>query len=879
MFTANLISLGRTIFVTAITIIAIMPSSSPFMPDQRGLNKITHVFSLFYLLSVLSVADTVDDVAPKQTKKATVTEEPSTSCEQELPSARGDSDETKQKQTCCHTDSDNSDNDVDLGLGAGTETKPATASPCAVPDLGDCLETCVTATDIDKLHLLTKHWRPTKDFIFPQTEFGKKKRRFSAEWAENYPWLVYSPSKDGAFCKFCMIFADSDTRKRGSSLVTTPFRNWKKAVERFAEHNNVEYHQLAAEKAENFISTMSDPSKAIDSKLNKDREQQIKTNRQILSSIVSTVLFCGRQGLALRGKRDDGVLQEENRSNFNALLTFRIESGDELLATHLKTCDKTATYVSKTTQNNIIAIIGEQIRETLLKKVTRAGYYSVLADEVVDSANWEQLSIVLRYVDPDEQEIREDFIAFIECEGITGSIIADNIVQSLTSWGLEIGKIRGQGYDGASNMSGKFKGVQARIQELNKQAPYFHCASHCLNLCVVHACRILEVKNMFGVPKEVSLFFSLSPKRQRKFEHVVESAQAESKRRKLVDLCKTRWVERHSAFETFAELFPVVYDCLGQMVQENTDWDSETLTKAGGFLHAFQSGDFLVAFVVTRKCLQVLHPLTLKLQQKAKDVVAAYGEISAVKTTVKGFRDDVIATFSSWFQEASRMAATADSDLRRPRGAERQTCRSNPPAETTEDYFRRSIGIPFLDHLIAQLDSRFTTGSEIAVDGLGLVPSCIVQGRNGPVAGFRKVPEGIERLASLWQADLPSFHELDTEYIRWMHKWESADAGAVPDTVAKTLRACNVDFFPNIHVLLTLLCTLPITTAECERTISGIRTLKSYLRSTMGETRLNGLALMRAHRHITVDIDDVVERFAGRYRTIMALQPRNMLNA
>ncbi|XP_070188701.1 52 kDa repressor of the inhibitor of the protein kinase-like [Littorina saxatilis] len=213
--------------------------------------------------------------------------------------------------------------------------------------------------------------------------------------------------------------------------------------------------------------------------------------------------------------------------------------------------------------------------------------------------------------------------------------------------------------------------------------------------------------------------------------------------------------------------------------------------------------------------------------------------------------------------------------LHKPRGAERQTCRSNPPAETTEDFFRRSIAIPFLDHLIAQLDSRFTTGSEIAVDGMGLVPSCIVaEGRIEPV------PEGIQRLASLWEADLPSFEALDTEYVRWRHKWEGAAADApVPDTVAEALRSCPEDFFPNIHRMLILLSTLPITTVECERTISGIRTLKSYLRTTMGETRLNGLALMRTHRHITVDIDDVVDRFANRYRTAMALQPRRLLNS
>lgn len=140
-----------------------------------------------------------------------------------------------------------------------------------------------------------------------------------------------------------------------------------------------------------------------------------------------------------------------------------------------------------------------------MTEVKAAKFYSILADEVMDKVNWEQLSIVLRFVDSTSC-IREEFMTFVPCVDITGKTIADNILQKLEEWGLDLQDLRRQGYDGAVNMSGKFQGVQARIKELNSKALYVHCASHC-NLCVLKACSVAQVSSMFGVIKEISVFF------------------------------------------------------------------------------------------------------------------------------------------------------------------------------------------------------------------------------------------------------------------------------------------------------------------------------------------------------------------------------------
>ena len=109
----------------------------------------------------------------------------------------------------------------------------------------------------------------------------------------------------------------------------------------------------------------------------------------------------------LRGHRDNAagverdVLGSDNHCNVLALLNFRIEAGDTVLGDHLSTAARNANYTSNTVQNQIIHVLSNQVKQTIIQKVQAARRYTVIADEVTDVSNKEQLSIVLRYVDSD----------------------------------------------------------------------------------------------------------------------------------------------------------------------------------------------------------------------------------------------------------------------------------------------------------------------------------------------------------------------------------------------------------------------------------------------------------------------------------------------
>ena len=100
-------------------------------------------------------------------------------------------------------------------------------------------------------------------------------------------------------------------------------------------------------------------------------------------------------------------------------------------------------------------------------------------------------------------------------------------------------------------MSSNNVGVQARIREVCPLALYTHCHSHQLNLCVIKACSIPNIRNANGVISEIAKYFNYSPKRQHFFEHVIDSVTPAEKRVKLKDLCRTRWVERIDSYLIF----------------------------------------------------------------------------------------------------------------------------------------------------------------------------------------------------------------------------------------------------------------------------------------------------------------------------------------
>jgi hypothetical protein len=168
---------------------------------------------------------------------------------------------------------------------------------------------------------------------------------------------------------------------------------------------------------------------------------------------VESIIFLGRQNTPLRGHRDHGNFFENdleknstvNKGNFRELLHYRINSGDSILETHLKTTHSKATYISPVVQNELIDCCKIIITEIILKEIKESKFYSVIFDETTDLSHSSQMSLVLRYIH--KGVVKENVIAFIDCHAyvyntdtinennlepkLNGEILGDTVISLL----------------------------------------------------------------------------------------------------------------------------------------------------------------------------------------------------------------------------------------------------------------------------------------------------------------------------------------------------------------------------------------------------------------------------------------------------------------
>ncbi|XP_042380342.1 zinc finger MYM-type protein 1-like [Zingiber officinale] len=76
-------------------------------------------------------------------------------------------------------------------------------------------------------------------------------------------------------------------------------------------------------------------------------------------------------------------------------------------------------------------------------------------------------------------------MAVVHVATTTAACLKEAIDSLFAKYGLSVVRLRGQGYDGASNMSGEFNGLKSLIMKENPYALYVHCFAHQLQLVVV----------------------------------------------------------------------------------------------------------------------------------------------------------------------------------------------------------------------------------------------------------------------------------------------------------------------------------------------------------------------------------------------------------
>ncbi len=321
---------------------------------------------------------------------------------------------------------------------------------------------------------------------FPKNPQG---RSFQSQWYAGNNWLEYSVEKDAMYCFSCRLFLTEDKFKARTAWRTTGVVNWRKAVEKIHEHAATEAHMISMVRWANyrkgpFVEAFK--AQAAECELQNEKERQ--KNREILFRLIDITVYLARQGLAFRGHDESST--SSNRGNFLELVHLLAEY-DSVLRMHLECIQITqsqkkkpqVTLLSNRTQNDLIRSLGTQVRNVILKEIKEAKIFSILLDETTDVSQSEQVSFVVRFFH--DMQIKERFIQVCQVKSTTGQDLEEVVMALLSENGLNAENIRGQGYDGAANMSASYKGLQARLQRQNEKALFVHCHAHCLNLVLV----------------------------------------------------------------------------------------------------------------------------------------------------------------------------------------------------------------------------------------------------------------------------------------------------------------------------------------------------------------------------------------------------------
>ncbi|XP_053398293.1 zinc finger MYM-type protein 1-like [Mercenaria mercenaria] len=707
------------------------------------------------------------------------------------------------------------------------------------------IESSVSLSCDDKLALLSEQW-DAQEYKFPTRFNGGKLRKAQAGWFTTHKWLKYSVSADGVYCAPCFLFGEQDPRCKALSKV--PVSDWSNIKKIIEKHENSVYHAHQEIGADNFLAVMRGEKKDIECSIATQYNVLVEKNRLILTAIVDTIVFCGRQNIALRGHEDD-------MGNFKALLKFQAKHNN-VLNTHLQEGDPRTMYTSPNIQNELIGIIGHMISSQIVNRCNSAGVFGFIADEATDAATMEQMALCVRYVH--EDEVREDFIGFAECASTKGEALAEAFLQNLQELGVDLDKMRGQGYDGASNMSGIYRGVQARIRAQYPEAIYTHCKAHCLNLAIIHACKIGYIRNMMDIVQTVAFAFNYSAKRLLTFKETLEADDVSranmEERKRLQSLCETRWAARADALHTFLCAYRTVVTSLEQLADDGD-------TKASGHKTSVLQFSFIVSLVAAEHVLSALVSLSTALQSKTCDLFKAANDTKIVIRLLQNDRacEDVWDTL---YDKAVMIAADVGVEPSMARNVGRQQNRANAPAQTISAFWKVNMYLPFLDHMLTELNDRLMQAND-RFKVQWLIPSQVkVQRTNLPVENCRELFRGVQANLDVDEATCLR------ECARWRTWWTDptlADGRPMAtEDLSASLRLARKESFPNIRTCMMLLTVMPVSTATAERSFSTMRRVKTYLRSTMGTERLSGLGLMNIYQEQEINADKVVDIFANR---------------
>lgn len=433
---------------------------------------------------------------------------------------------------------------------------------------------------------------------------------------------------------------------------------------------------------------------------------------------------------------------------------------------------------------------------------------------------------------------------------MSGKAIGSAVLKVIKSLKLNPHFCIGIGTDGCQVMVSKQVGAIQEIKKETMVAERCMCFNHALNLSISKSSQVKSVRNLVATVREIGMFFSGSAKRH----HVLQTVL----KQELKSLCETRWVERHESLIQFKSEFLKIVESLDLISNWN---DTISSSKAEAFKLNITNCEFVATLCCLTDVLSVTKPLSILFQKKNLDKDEAIKILDATLKSLQNKRKNSENAFQDLLKDINKLLGELNVNLAIPRINKRMINRENHNIDNPESYYRITSYNQILDEIITDLNERFNEETLNIYDLNIFLPNCLIKCDDQTIK--LKVSNVVSKYFKLFgQEKLQLLDTVLGEVSIWKQYWLQTREN-VPENVITASKQCD-EIFGFVKTFLQILGTLPVSNASSERSFSCLRRLKTYLRNNMTEKRLTGLALLHINRHLVVDVNNIINRFALR---------------
>nr|XP_016460368.1 PREDICTED: uncharacterized protein LOC107783855 [Nicotiana tabacum] len=284
-------------------------------------------------------------------------------------------------------------------------------------------------------------------------------------------------------------------------------------------------------------------------------------------------------------------------------------------------------------QKDIVSACAQETVKAIIDDLD-GDYFEILVDESKDISHHEQMALALRYVDKKGQ-VNEPFIGLVRVSDTFAKSLKEAVLPFLMKHSLSPSKIRGQGYDGGSNMQEKLNGLKALILQ---ETPSLLLKKY------------KEVETFFAIVTNMLNMNGVSFKRRDQLqehqaellEQLLESGEVQSgkglnQERGLQRPGDTRWGSHCKTLDNFIILFSSIVHVLGVIECEG---DVNDRLQAEAFSSKIKAFEFIFLLHLILKVLIMSNKLSKALQKKEQDIVNAMVFLDITKERLQEMRDE-----------------------------------------------------------------------------------------------------------------------------------------------------------------------------------------------------------------------------------------------